>query len=569
MSGRGRGRGRGKRGKAGAKAAPKKKPAKNEEPPATNDDLEEPPLKKVKIQETKEEPKKEKKSGKGSKAGGSKAVKSKAAPKKKAAQTPKNEEEEPQATNEDLEEPPQKKVKIEDKSDDPAKEEPKKSDDTDKKPKEEPKRERATGPRVDSNVPSRDGYKVFQDFSATLNQTNIHGNLNNNKFYIIQLLTNNSDEFYTWNRWGRVGADGQTNLTNFGSDFARASVDFSKKFNAKTGNAWANRDNFVKKAGKYGLVEVEDVDGDDEVDGTSALGKLSESQIKKGQVVLKKLREIVENSDSVTDEVARLSGDYYSLIPTVHGMKKLPPLDTIDMIDEKEHLLEFYLRMGFEDLGNVSDDLAPLDGLMEQECSKSLEAAALSITNKHDIGSSKSRASQCAKTVSVEKPSSDVPITELFAALLLYTGCSIYSELNARLRSEDRKRLKKYHPYLRLFFEAVTALPTKATKLYRGVGVDLQKEYSIGKVITWWGVSSCTANLSIAEGFAGGCGKNSTLFTVEAKSGCDVAKLSFYPHEQETLLPPGTQLEVISCKKEAGKYTEITLREVGNLVRGD
>ena len=532
---------------AKSKAAPKKKaaqtPIKEEAEPDAIDDIEEPPLKKAKT-DKKSAPKKET-------AVKAKAAKSKAAPKKKAAQTPIKEEKEPQTTNDDTEEPP------------PTTDE--KSDVTDKKAKEEPKKERATGPRVDTNVPGRDSFKVVQDFNATLNQTNIHGNLNNNKFYIVQLLTNDSDEFYTWNRWGRVGVDGQTSLTKFGSDFTKACVDFRKKFSAKTGNTWDNRDNFVKKSGKYGLVEVEDVDGDDE--GASALGKLSESQIKKGQEVLKKLKEIVGKSGEVSDEIARLSGDYYSLIPTVHGMKKLPPLNTIELIDEKEHLLEFYLRMGFEDLGNVSDDLAPLDGLMEQVCSKSLEAAALSITNKQAIGSSKSRASVCAKTVSAENPSTDVPLTELFAAILLYTGSAIYGELNAKLRSEDRKKLKKYYPYLRLFFEAVTTLPTKAKNVYRGVGLDLQKEYSIGKVITWWGVSSCTASFPVAQGFAGGCGNNATLFTVEAKSGCDVSKLSFYPHEQETLLPPGTQLRVVSCKKEAGRYTEITLEEVGNVVR--
>ena len=34
---------------------------------------------------------------------------------------------------------------------------------------------------------------------------------NNNKYYIIQLLQsdNNANLFYVFNRWGRVGVDGQ------------------------------------------------------------------------------------------------------------------------------------------------------------------------------------------------------------------------------------------------------------------------------------------------------------------------------------------------------------------------
>lgn len=39
-------------------------------------------------------------------------------------------------------------------------------------------------------------------YDATLNQTNIGGDSNNNKFYRIQVLQSGND-FKTWNRWGR------------------------------------------------------------------------------------------------------------------------------------------------------------------------------------------------------------------------------------------------------------------------------------------------------------------------------------------------------------------------------
>ena len=45
---------------------------------------------------------------------------------------------------------------------------------------------------VDSYVPNKEYYKVYQDgnnsYSATLNQTNL--DMNNNKFYIVQILLN-------------------------------------------------------------------------------------------------------------------------------------------------------------------------------------------------------------------------------------------------------------------------------------------------------------------------------------------------------------------------------------------
>jgi poly [ADP-ribose] polymerase len=43
--------------------------------------------------------------------------------------------------------------------------------------------------------------KVLGDYDAMLNQTNIGAN--NNKFYVIQVLTQGGS-FHTWTRWGRV-----------------------------------------------------------------------------------------------------------------------------------------------------------------------------------------------------------------------------------------------------------------------------------------------------------------------------------------------------------------------------
>lgn len=71
------------------------------------------------------------------------------------------------------------------------------------------------GAAVDALVPNKDSYRVFQDggksYSATLNQSNLDHN--NNKFYIIQILQNEStSQIYFWNRWGRVGVPGQNAL---------------------------------------------------------------------------------------------------------------------------------------------------------------------------------------------------------------------------------------------------------------------------------------------------------------------------------------------------------------------
>ena len=44
-------------------------------------------------------------------------------------------------------------------------------------------------------------FQVYQDFDVMLNKTDVRKN--NNKYYIIQLLTAGG-KYYAWNRWGRV-----------------------------------------------------------------------------------------------------------------------------------------------------------------------------------------------------------------------------------------------------------------------------------------------------------------------------------------------------------------------------
>ena len=59
-------------------------------------------------------------------------------------------------------------------------------------------------------------------------QTNIGHN--NNKFYLLQLLEDDSRKSYNvWFRWGRVGKTGQSNLTACGPDLNEAKKVFCTK----------------------------------------------------------------------------------------------------------------------------------------------------------------------------------------------------------------------------------------------------------------------------------------------------------------------------------------------------
>jgi hypothetical protein len=148
------------------------------------------------------------------------------------------------------------------------------------------------------------------------------------------------------------------------------------------------------------------------------------------------------------------------------------------------------------------------------------------------------------------------------AALHLYTTEScFYRELNAALRSPNRDRVKPYFPYLRLFFAALSRLEGRTQTLWRGVALELRRQYPRGGTVVWWGVSSCTSELSVARGFLGWSGRR-TLFEVQPAGAVGIRNFSAFKGEEEYLLPPGTQLEVVDVKSEKGGLCTVKLREL-------
>jgi len=229
------------------------------------------------------------------------------------------------------------------------------------------------------------------------------------------------------------------------------------------------------------------------------------------------------------------------------------------VLHAKEALLEFYLRMGFEDM-KEDKGVTPISGVMEMPVPATLKAAATTICSQGDIDRCVTKGNELAvKQVGGPKKKCS---GELYASILLYTSNAIYAALNKALRDENRGAVKKYFSYLRLFLEAFDVLPQQSCKLWRGIGVDLYDQYKVGSTITWWSVSSCTSDESVARGFAAGCGGNCTMITLQAKTACDISQVTFYAHEKESLLAPGTQLKILKSQK-VGKVTEILVEEVG------
>jgi len=290
----------------------------------------------------------------------------------------------------------------------------------------------AKGRSVDSKVPNAAGMTVVEDYTVTLNQTNIGAN--NNKFYIIQVLEG-AGKFYAWNRWGRVGEDGASKLAPCGSKDA-AVKDHEKKFREKTKNAWADRENFKPAAGKYTIVETEDSGGAGE---QSPMGKLTEAQIKKGSKVLDELKAALKGGKKNADKIIELSSKFYTVIPTDVGRKVPPPINSQELCDAKDELLKFFLRMGFDEIDKK--DVSPISGIMELPLPKSLKEACTGVCSPGSIKPSEDKGIELAKK-QAGKPKQKMD-SSLYGAIMLYTSNVIYTQLNAALRDSKRGSVKK------------------------------------------------------------------------------------------------------------------------------
>jgi hypothetical protein len=91
-----------------------------------------------------------------------------------------------------------------------------------------------------------------------------------------------------------------------------------------------------------------------------------------------------------------LSSQFFSLIPTNFGRQRPQPILTIEQLREKEELLKFYLRMGFEEIEEKAG-LTPISGVMELPLPKSLQEAASGICTKYDVDECMTKGKDLAK----------------------------------------------------------------------------------------------------------------------------------------------------------------------------
>ncbi|XP_056599871.1 poly [ADP-ribose] polymerase 2 [Triplophysa dalaica] len=215
-------------------------------------------------------------------------------------------------------------------------------------------------------------------YDVMLNQTNLQ--FNNNKYYLIQLLQDDSAKVYSvWLRWGRVGKVGQNSLVSCGGNLAEAKDTFKKKFFDKTKNEWEHRAHFVKVAGKYDMVFV-DYNAEDKEDKLppppsdkpcqlnskvqsllelicdlkameecvlemkfdikkAPLGKLTSEQIRAGYASLKKIEECLKKKGR-NNQLVEACNEFYTRIPHDFGLRTPPIIGSEEELKEKIALLE-------------------------------------------------------------------------------------------------------------------------------------------------------------------------------------------------------------------------------------
>lgn len=139
---------------------------------------------------------------------------------------------------------------------------------------------------------------------------------------------------------------------------------------------------------------------------------------------------------------------------------------------------------------------------------------------------------------------------------------SLYYILNATLRSQNRRELVPWFPFLRLLISALAKLPSLPSQtIYRGIKMDLSNNFPKGKTFVWWAFSSCTSSVEVLEKFIGYTGAR-TIFNIQSDTARDISQHSLYKTEHEILLYPARQFQVISSFNSGNQLHIVQLKEI-------
>ncbi|CAF4424738.1 unnamed protein product, partial [Rotaria sp. Silwood2] len=142
--------------------------------------------------------------------------------------------------------------------------------------------------------------------------------------------------------------------------------------------------------------------------------------------------------------------------------------------------------------------------------------------------------------------------------------------LNRVLRCQDQTDLKKYwFNYFELICSALNKLPSVKGHVFQGITSKIKDKYPKKKIITWWGITSCTQTPD--DIVSSLLGEKSTLLNIKILSGKDISAYSCNSNETEIVLLPGTRLRVNDVSYNNNfNIDEIDLEEINDeILRSD
>ena len=144
------------------------------------------------------------------------------------------------------------------------------------------------------------------------------------------------------------------------------------------------------------------------------------------------------------------------------------------------------------------------------------------------------------------------------AARLYSAESFLYKLLNSTLRNRDDSKVDTLGPFCFLLWRHVRSnrADDKDQVVYRGMQLtdEMLDEYkaTIGRIIFWRAFSSTTKNRKVAEQFG------NTLFIIAVKYNemhmselSDISSLSLYPQEEEVLLNPNSDFQIIKIEYDS------------------
>lgn len=230
------------------------------------------------------------------------------------------------------------------------------------------------------------GSQLHSIYTCTLNRVDI--GKNENKFYIIQLLSRNGS-YYVWTRWGRVGIAGQSSLSSPG-DESSMTRQFRNVFKNKTGLDWDSKTN-EPIPGHYTYMRLDaqnttsSVSGQAVVSGVQGaqttlaltdpnlddrvakvvhticdkqlmtqamvsysidvqklpLGKLSREQLDDADKILKAIDDTLRSGNASKSHLEQLSSRFWTLVPQASKLtQRLPVISTLEEVHRWADILD-------------------------------------------------------------------------------------------------------------------------------------------------------------------------------------------------------------------------------------